>query len=326
MNSPTPSPLSRFAEIRQKIPRVVGMLVVLAVAVVAGRWTRSGSLHVDGRGSPDLTRATTPAPHVDRGEIVFQVHCAKCHGPDGHGDPDAMVRQKPPPRDFASRPWRFQVDPDTIRRVTVEGIPGSAMPSFRSALSSSELDSLVAHTYRLATTGPITVQESSPLAAVLSRAGFVPESEHRLASALSLSDAAGQTRTLAAERGRTVLLNFWGQSCGHCIAGMPKLQALAQRWEPHGLTVLHICADAEDAPSAQQIADRVSPETHVWIDETGLANSLYDVHVLPTIWLIGPDGHLLGSARGMQDWTGFAIEEMLRQLCTAGQHSGVGVE
>ena len=70
---------------------------------------------------------------------------------------------------------------------------------------------------------------------------------------------------------------YWGTTCEHCLATMPMLQAVADRWEPAGLTVLNVCADAETAEDADALVRGVSPQTQVWVDESGLANSRFDV-------------------------------------------------
>jgi peroxiredoxin len=185
------------------------------------------------------------------------------------------------------------------------------MPAFRSALSSRELEAVVAHTLRLAAPAHAAAARASPLAVALAEAGFVPAARRREAPALNLSDATGHKRTLAAERGQLVLLNFWGASCEHCIASMGQLQELADRESRRGVSVINICADSDDAETAQQIVDRVSPRTRAWIDTTGLANSQYDVQILPTIWLIDTEGRLLGSASGMRDWTSPGMQNLI---------------
>jgi len=290
------------------------MLSILGIAVPVGRWLRFQSpLQAINSGSPG---ATLVAPHtpLDRGEIIFQVHCAKCHGPEGHGDPDAMARQKPPPRDFASRPWRFTVSIDSIRSVTMDGIPATAMPAHREALSPIDLEAVAAYTYRLATMGPIVEIKRSPLDTTLMQVGFFPEPTPRMAPELALVDADGNKKSLADERGRVVVLHFWGMTCEHCLAGMPELQQVADQWEPKGLTVINVSADAENVISAQERLSRVSPSTRTWIDEVGLANSRYEVQALPTIWLVDRSGRLLASARGMQDWQSPGMQDLISCL------------
>lgn len=297
------------------------VLSVLGMGIQAGRWLRARSATplADGAsrtgGSSDKISDGQPvsvkAPAHRSGEILFQLHCAKCHGPEGHGDPDAIERMRPPPRDLASRPWRFGVDAESVRRVTVDGISGTSMPAFRETLSGAELDAVALHTLQLATGESVAAQDLLPLDRTLASANFVRERRSRPAPELKIADAEGRTRSLADERGRVVLLNFWGMSCEHCLAGMSKLQALADRFEPRGLTVLNICADSEDAAEAQRLVDRISPRTKVWVDESGLANSRFEVQVMPTIWLIDPQGQLIASARGMQDWASPVIDEII---------------
>jgi thiol-disulfide isomerase/thioredoxin/cytochrome c553 len=255
-----------------------------------------------------------PSLGIDRGEIVFQIHCAKCHGPEGHGDPDALAVQKPPPRDFAARPWRFTATLDAIRRVTVEGIPGTAMPSHRAALNDRELDAVVAHVHRLATRAVISAEGRSPLQTAAADAGFFMESIPRDAPRLELADSSGNIRSLDNERGHIVLLNFWGISCEHCLAAMPKLQALADRWESRGLRVLNVCADAESIEEAQALVAQVSPGTRVWGDESGLANAQFDVQVMPTLIIIDAGGKRIGRATGMKNWDSPPIESLLGLL------------
>ena len=188
------------------------------------------------------------------------------------------------------------------------------MPSHQAALTEADLDAIVAHVYRLAMNGPIVVNRHSPLQTAMVDAGLTPELVPRAAPDLQVVDAAGRSHSLAEERGRVVLLNFWGSTCEHCLAGMPKLQALAERWESQGLTVLSVCADAENALEAQQLVSGVSPHTQVWIDETGLANSQFEVQVLPTIWFIDRAGRLIAGARGMKDWDSSAMETLIGVL------------
>ncbi|MGE3778800.1 MAG: redoxin domain-containing protein, partial [Pirellulaceae bacterium] len=230
------------------------LALVLGGGIGAGRWLRHRFMLAPAQGA-SVNATASPAntdpqrevvASVAGGEILFQLHCAKCHGPDGQGDPEAVERLRPPPRDFGSRPWRFAVDAATIRRLTRDGIPGTAMPAFRDALSPSEVESVVDHTLRLAVLPSSAEQESNSFETALIRAHFLPETKLRPAPRLRLSDADGNPSTLADQRGRWVLLNFWGVSCEHCLSGMPDLQSLAERWAPRGLVVLNVCADRED--------------------------------------------------------------------------------
>jgi mono/diheme cytochrome c family protein/peroxiredoxin len=295
---------------------VCGLAGAFFVAAFVGRSLRHDRVRPAVEQAAVADQRTLPgtdSDRLDRGEMVFQVYCAKCHGPDGHGDPEAIAVQKPPPRDFASRPWRYEVTLDSIRRVTREGIPGTAMPAHHAALGTADVEAVTAHVYRLATSTSAEAQDLSPLAKAMLDAGFALESAPHDAPALPLVDATENTRSLD-ERGRVVLLQFWGITCEHCLRGMPKLQLLADRWQSQGVTVLSVCADSETADEAQQTVARVSPTTRVWTDSSGLGNERFDVRILPTTWLIDSSGRRLAVAHGMIDWNSPAVEHMLDLL------------
>ena len=62
----------------------------------------------------------------------------------------------------------------------------------------------------------------------------------------------GQTQTLAAWRGKVVVVNFWASWCAPCREEMPMLDALRSRWQARGGEVVGIAL--EDAVSAGNLA------------------------------------------------------------------------
>lgn len=79
---------------------------------------------------------------VERG--LFRKHCVSCHGLSGDGLGPAAMLLEPYPRDFRRGTFKFKSTPvgkkptrEDIHRTLHDGIPGTAMPSFR-ALDESE--------------------------------------------------------------------------------------------------------------------------------------------------------------------------------------------
>ncbi len=72
-----------------------------------------------------------------RGQAVYRLHCAACHGQQGDGNGPAAVWLYPKPRNFSAGLFKIKstlaaalpTDDDLFRSVT-RGLPGSAMPSF----------------------------------------------------------------------------------------------------------------------------------------------------------------------------------------------------
>ncbi len=244
-----------------------------------------------------------------RGSLLFQVHCASCHGAEGHGDGSSATTLRPPPRDFAARPWRFEPTKATIRRVTLDGIPGTAMPSFGSALSPAELDAVAAHVHDLATKGPIVAYVPTEEERLLHDAGFT-DLRGTNPPPLTVANAAGRTVTLTELRGKLTLVHFWGTGCVHCIKEMPALNDLEKS---HGgrLALLHVCADENDPAAGQKVLDRQIPGTAGYAEPSGLGLARFEVQVLPTVWLIDASGKAVGRASGAKDWGSEPLKNLI---------------
>ncbi len=98
--------------------------------------------------------------------VSFARHCAACHGVSGRADTMAGLALKPRPRDFTQAQFRFRTTPqgslptvDDLVRTIREGLPGSAMPSFRGALPDAQIRGLAEYVQSLAPEGMRERQE-----------------------------------------------------------------------------------------------------------------------------------------------------------------------
>lgn len=268
---------------------------------------------------PAPEKANPVAPTSgNRGELAFAVYCASCHGPEGRGDGNAAAALRPPPRDFAARPWRFAVTKESIRRVILDGIPGTPMASSRAAIAPADLDPLVDHVFHLATSRPPVVHEPTEGEKLLRDAGFT-DLRGTDPPALVLEDAAGKEVKLSDFKGKVVLVHFWGTNCVHCLKEMPRLKELEAAFAGRPFVGLHVCTDADDAKDAQAAADRATPGLRVFIDGTGLGPARFEVQSLPTVWLIGPDGKAVGRSQGARDWSAVGLRRLLDDLVSGGR-------
>lgn len=119
---------------------------------------------------------------------------------------------------------------------------------------------------------------------------------------LTAPDLAGVRWSLAAQRGKAVLLNFWASWCEPCRAEMPALQTLAQFYGPDKLTVLAL--NFKESPVvAERFARRTGLTLPILLDPTGDHARRWAVKVFPTTVLIGADGVARWRVRGEMDWT-----------------------
>jgi mono/diheme cytochrome c family protein/peroxiredoxin len=283
----------------------IGLFGVTALfASLAAGWAARRAL------SPSAPVAGNQAA---RAELLFQVSCARCHGPSGRGDGESAVTMQPPPRDFTLRPWKYGLEPATIRKVILEGIPRTAMPATKQ-FSAADLDALVTYVQQLAAATPSVPREETIAEKQLRSAGFVPVVSGRKTPKLRVQDAAGQEVELAALRGRAVIVNFWGTSCVHCLEKMPQLAELERELGPQGLSVLSVCADEDDVQTAQQVVSQRAAEHQVYVDTTGLAQHEFEVQLLPTVWLVDRAGRLVARNTTAPDWSSTEMRSVLQRL------------
>jgi mono/diheme cytochrome c family protein len=101
---------------------------------------------------------SSPEGALARGERLFTLHCAVCHGAEGAGDGPAAPLLFPPARDFTRGQFRIVSttngvpSDDDLKTTLSRGIPGSAMPAW-GWLPEHSLDDLTRHVRELARKG-----------------------------------------------------------------------------------------------------------------------------------------------------------------------------
>lgn len=74
---------------------------------------------------------------------LFAEHCARCHGLTGTGKGEEALSHLPRPRNLTNRAYFADIDDQRLLRTLSDGIPGTAMPAFRTSLGSDKLWALV---------------------------------------------------------------------------------------------------------------------------------------------------------------------------------------
>jgi mono/diheme cytochrome c family protein/peroxiredoxin len=271
---------------------IATMVGLFAIAV-------AGGLLIGKRSTP---KNPTPEQSSSRGPFLYQGMCASCHGSEGRGDGVSAQNLKSAPRDFSLRPWKTLIDLPSIKKVIVEGIPGTVMPGIKNALTEPDLDALAKHVLKLAD------QNLSPSMKVVSTtdqiaidAGFVLVANNP-APLLQLEDEQGNKLKLSDYKDKTVMLHFWGVQCPHCLKEMQSLLKLEKSFQGKSFVVLHVCTDEEDAKVAQQIASKYASGIKVVVETSGIGLARYEVQTLPAFWLIGKEGRTIARSTGARDW------------------------
>lgn len=68
----------------------------------------------------------------ERGRQAFATYCTLCHGTAADGQGVRRSAFTHPPRDFTDQAWRQSVTPAAVFAKIRDGVPGTAMPAWRS--------------------------------------------------------------------------------------------------------------------------------------------------------------------------------------------------
>ncbi len=283
---------------------IATMVGLFAIAVVGG-------LLIGKRSTP---KNPTPEQSSSRGPFLYQGMCASCHGSEGRGDGVSAQNLKSAPRDFSLRPWKTLIDLPSIKKVIVEGIPGTVMPGIKNALTEPDLEALAKHVLKLADLNPSpTMKVFSKTDQLAVDAGFVLI-KNNPAPLLQLEDEQGNNSKLSDYKDKTVMLHFWGVQCPHCLKEMQSLLEVEKSFQGKSFVVLHVCTDEEDAKVAQQIASKYAPGIKIVVETSGIGLARYEVQTLPAFWLVGIEGRTLARSTGARDWASNACLTFIESL------------
>ena len=130
---------------------------------------------------------------------------------------------------------------------------------------------------------------------------------------LMLVDLDGKAWSLAALKGRPVLLNFWASWCEPCRAEMPSLELLQTRHEKAGLVILSVNYQ-EPLPKIRRFLETLPFSLPILLDRDGDAASVWTPRVFPTTVLIDRGGAPRSSVIGELDWLGDTARALVEPL------------
>ena len=117
----------------------------------------------------------------------------------------------------------------------------------------------------------------------------------------TLKDLGGQDFSLAAQKGKVILLNFWATWCGPCKIEIPWLNEFQSTYGSRGLVVIGVAVD-EPVSELRPFAERMQMNYPVLVGDgrDDLKEQAYGpMWGIPTSFLIGRDGKICRKHMGI---------------------------
>jgi thiol-disulfide isomerase/thioredoxin len=135
---------------------------------------------------------------------------------------------------------------------------------------------------------------------------------------------------LAAHRGKVVLVDFWATWCGPCVAELPNVRAVYDKYHADGLEVVSVSFDLERSALEKFLQAKPMPWPQIFFDEKGQGgfdNPLgrrYGIQAIPCLLVIDREGNLAArNVRGSQIEAAVA-ETLGRPVAWGDRLAGVG--
>src|ERR1700731_1178550 len=120
------------------------------------------------------------------------------------------------------------------------------------------------------------------------------------APAFTLDGLDGKPLSLAAARGKVVLLNFWATWCGPCRAEIPDLIALQQKYRDQ-LQIIGLTVDDDDASMIKDVVAETRINYPVAMASQEVRMQYGGIAALPTSFILDAQGRVVQKHEGLRD-------------------------
>jgi thiol-disulfide isomerase/thioredoxin len=135
---------------------------------------------------------------------------------------------------------------------------------------------------------------------------------------VAFNDPDGKSTTLAAFKGKPVLVNLWATWCGPCVIEMPTLDALAAR-EKDRLVVLTVSQDMQNLEKIKPFFVQKGFKTiQPFVDPENNLGFSYMTGVMPTTVLYDAEGKEVWRMIGGMDWNGTRASALMEETLAKG--------
>ena len=158
---------------------------------------------------------------------------------------------------------------------------------------------------------PLLISLRNDVARMEAQASLIHSIEERNYPDIEADDMYGNKVRLSSLEGNVVLVDFWSAELGNSNALNADLKEIYRKYEGRGFRVYQVSADTSKAAWIRAVQEQRLPWTSVcdFKGEGSPIFGLYNVRRLPTNYLIGRDGMIVG-----RDLYGTSLEKRLEEL------------
>ncbi len=125
----------------------------------------------------------------------------------------------------------------------------------------------------------------------------------------------GRPTTLAAYRGKVVLLNIWATWCEPCRVEMPAMERIYRRLGEGGdFRIVAVSIDEQDDSVVMSFARALGLSFDILHDQPAAIKEAYQTTGVPESFLINRDGVIIKKVIGPSEWDGPVNETLIRRL------------
>ncbi len=118
---------------------------------------------------------------------------------------------------------------------------------------------------------------------------------------LKFKDLSGQEVSLAALKGKVVIVDFWATWCGPCLQEIPGYIEMQKKHGPEGLVIVGISLDKKNPAEVKKFAEARGMNYPVVIGSFDDVDAFGGFNVIPTTFLVGRDGKILHEKSGAME-------------------------